>query len=317
MNDVSPPTPVIPRPARATLVATLLVLAAVAFGAATGLGGGGPSAAGAGAALEPVRALADPVGLVLDLVPSPELGPAPLAVNVTASIGGGTPPYALTVCFGTADHTSPTGSCQPTISNWSGSRPIVLTHVFSSVGNFSVLGLANDSAGESVGSTALVAVTNAAPLIVSAVEQTTAGSAPLSVSFNESVTGPSTTIALSWEFGDGTSLPGAPGVPVTHVYVSVGTYQPMLIVSDSAGHRSTQSLPPITVNPAHPLARSAVSGLGTTAEGELVAAFVGAAAVAAVTVASVRRRRWRREGNELVEWLRDSERSRTEPPRTP
>lgn len=257
------------------------------------------------------------LGPVLELVPSPQTGPAPLSTSVAASISGGSPPYSLTICFGVSDHTSPTGDCLPAFSGWAGTSPIVANHTFPSAGNFSVLGLANDSAGESVGSTALVIVTTAAPLIVSAVEQTTAGSAPLSVTFNESVTGTAGSLSLSWMFGDGGTADGAPGVPVTHVYTSVGTFQPVLDVRDAAGHQTSESLPPITVNRAASPPNGIVPGLTPMAGIELVSAFAVAAACAASIVTVVRRRRWRREGDELVDWLRDSEHARPLPPRSP
>ena len=318
MTDIAPARWSRPRPGAGVRVLALLIVSVLGFAASlAAVGGRGIGSASGDPPVVPAAAHGEAVGLLLDLVPSPQTGPAPLSVNVTASIGGGTPPYSLTVCFGAADHTSPNGNCQSPITGWTGTSPVHVHHVFATGGNFSILGLANDSAGESVGSTALVVVTSAVPEIVSAVEQTTAGFAPLSVTFNESVAGASPPLSLSWLFGDGSSTNGSPGTPITHVYAQVGTYQPLLTVRDATGHQATESLPPITVNPA-PLSRDGiVPGLTPIAGIELVVAFFVAATITALTVVTVRRRRWRREGDELVDWLRDSERSSGEPSRTP
>lgn len=296
------------------MIVALLIGVGVAPVSIAGTGAGAARGASL-AASGPMSAAT--VGLVLALVPSPQTGPAPLQTNLSASISGGAPPYTLTLCFGGSDHTSPAGNCLPPVSGWTGAAPIVRSHSFPAEGNYSVLGVANDSAGESVGSTALVVVTSPVPLIVSAVEQTTAGAAPLSVTFNESVSGSTAPVSLDWIFGDGSLAAGVSGVSVTHVYTTVGTFQPMLDVRDAAGRQTEEALPPITVNRASSPSAGIVPGLGSTAGLELAAAFVVAAAVAASAVTLFQRRRWRREGDELVDWLRDSERTRPPPPRTP
>lgn len=299
-----------------SVAAALVLFGLIAAGTALAANASGPARDPSAAS---AFAVPHGVGLVLSLVPSPQQGTAPLQVNVTATLSGGSPPYSLTVCFGTADHTSPTGDCNAPINGWSGVGPLVVTHRFASAGNFSVLGLANDSTGESVGSSSLVVVgpSSVVPVIVSAEEQTTSGTAPLSVTFNESVAGDAAPLSLNWTFGDGTQAAGTSGTPITHVYAQVGTFTPVLTVTDGSGHASSQTLPTITVMSARPPPLTIVPGLSPIAGAELVAAFGAAAVVSAGVVFTLRQRRWRREGNEIVRWLRSEEPRAPTPPRAP
>ncbi|MCI4336019.1 MAG: PKD domain-containing protein [Thermoplasmata archaeon] len=252
----------------------------------------------------------DTVALVLALVPSPPSGPAPFWVNVTASVQGGVAPYNLSVCFATADHSSPPATCADGVSGWNGDTPQVFSHYYASPGNYSVLGLATDSQGEGVGSTALIRVTVAPTLIVSAVEQSSAGPAPLLVTFNESISGDTGPISLSWAFGDGTNASAAPGASLSHVYRDVGTFLPTLTVTDAAGHHSVEGLPAITVTPSSTPPQGIVGGISSATFAELLGAFAVAALVVAVVVHQLQVRRWKQEGNDLVAWLRQD----AEPP---
>jgi PKD domain-containing protein len=251
---------------------------------------------------------------VLRLVPTPELGNAPLVVNVTVSVAGGVGPYNLSLCFGTVDHTSPPANCGVGEASWSGASALVFSHEYFSPGNFSVTAIATDSRGAGVGSTALIVVTDRTALGANAVELTGSGPAPLQATFNESVAGGTPPITLQWTFGDGTSGSELPGVPVHHVYETPGVYVPQLVVTDGAGHRTVRTLPSITVS----RATAAPSFPGSATPWlELTAAFGAAAALAAAGVRVAQRRQWRREGDELVARLQDGPNRRPPVPPSP
>ncbi|MCI4321352.1 MAG: PKD domain-containing protein [Thermoplasmata archaeon] len=248
---------------------------------------------------------------ILTLVPSPESGNAPLSVNVTVAVSGGIAPYNLSLCFGTNDHTSPAPNCGVGASGWNGTTELVFSHDYTTPGNFSVTGVVTDSRGSGVGSTALIVVTDRSVLAATADERTSGGAAPLSVTFNESVAGGTPPITLQWTYGDGTSGSELPGVPVVHVYETPGSFEPLLAVTDGAGHRTTQVLPRITVSaPGH--AGGEVGSGALPGWPAIVGAFAIAAFTAGAVAVVVQHRRWRREGNELVAQLG----SRRAPPAT-
>jgi PKD repeat protein len=244
---------------------------------------------------------------VLSLVPTPQTGGAPLPVNVTAGASSGVPPYTLSVCFATADHSSPPASCNGTVTGWNGTTPLRFPHLYESPGNYSVTGLLTDARGAGVGSTILIVVTTASSLVAQASESGTAGVAPFSVQFTETVAGETPPVSIQWQFGDGSSGSSLPGVPVTHVYGSPGTYWPSLVVSDGGGHRTVRTLPSVVVSASGP----GLLGLGGSSAGGAIllesGLFVLAAAVAVVLVRRGLRRRWRREGNELIDQIQATE----------
>ena len=244
--------------------------------------------------------------MILTLVPDPARGSAPLSVSVAAMVAGGTAPYQLTVCFGTIDHSSQSPDCAASIHNWSGSGATVFQHEFPSPGSYGVTGLVTDAPGSSVGSSALVVVTNASALDAVATESSQNGAAPLTVQFNGSVVGGTAPFSVQWSFGDGSSGSSVLGVPVAHTYLSEGTFSPTLTVTDAAGHVTQQALPTVHVS----AARSTVFGFGDGG-GPTVALAVGLFLAAtlgvAVTVRVLQVRRWKREGNELVDGISESE----------
>jgi PKD repeat protein len=247
---------------------------------------------------------------VLTLVPTPESGSAPLSVNVSATVSAGVAPYTLSVCFGTQQHSSPPTHCNGTVSNWSGNDPLLFAHRYATPGNYSVTGILTDARGAGVGSTILIVVTNGTALTAQAAESGSVGTAPYAVEFTASVSGETPPITIQWNFGDGTSGSSLPGSNVTHVYAAAGAFAPSLTVTDGSGHRTVKLLPSVTVTAA-PGGLSGLTGpfggLSLLLAGAL---FLVAAAIAVVVVRTALRRRWRREGNDLVDRLRV-------PPRAP
>ncbi len=242
--------------------------------------------------------------LVLALVPSPERGNAPLWVNVSASVSGGTPPYGLSVCFTVYDHSWVSPACAPNVTGWPGTTPLEFAHYYGTPGNFSVLGVVSDSAGSEVGSTALVVVTTGVALSAVASESVTGGVAPLAVTFNESLSGGTPPTSIQWVFGDGSSGSALPGQPVTHIYRDLGTFYPRLMVTDSAGHLLVQPLAAVTVvGGSGSLSSEFGSGPPASVWLPVLSLVLVVAAAGAVGIRFVQVERWRREGSSIVQEL--------------
>lgn len=251
---------------------------------------------------------------MLSLVPTPGAGTAPLPVNVTATASAGVPPYSVSVCFATVDHSSPPPSCGNTVTGWNGTGPLEFAHLYATAGNFSVTGVLTDAQRASVGSTVLIVVAPASALVATAAESGTAGVAPFSVQFTESVMGETPPVTIQWAFGDGSSGSSLPGVAVNHTYTAAGVYWPSLTVRDGSGHSTVRTLAAVSISaPA-----SGLLGLGPVSPWETLLVVVGlfllAAAATAVVVRAGLRQRWRREGNELVERMRTTFRAPRPPP---
>ncbi|MCI4334180.1 MAG: PKD domain-containing protein [Thermoplasmata archaeon] len=244
---------------------------------------------------------------VLSLIPTPQTGGAPLPVNVSASVSSGVAPFTVSVCFATSDHSSPPSSCNGTVSGWNGATPLRFPHLYANPGNYSVTGILTDARGAGVGSTVLIVVTNGSALQARATESGTAGVAPFSVQFTETVAGETPPLSIQWLYGDGSTGSSLPGLPVTHVYSSPGNYWPSLVVADGAGHRTVRALPTVAVSA--PTGGLLGLGGGNPWGAILLEAglFVLAAVVTVVLVRGGLRRRWRREGNELIDRIRAPE----------
>lgn len=248
----------------------------------------------------------------LSLEVSPLLGNAPLQVNVTPVITGGVSPYNVSVCFAAAAHTSPPPTCATYAAGVSGPIGVPFGHTYFDPGEYSILGVVTDSAGARVGSTAVVTVTNASVLVATGTESTTTGSAPVTVTFNETVSGGTPPITIQWQFGDGTSGSEISGVPITHNYDRPGDFVPEVVVTDSAGHSTPHTFSPIQVTGGGSTTPS-VGGIPLETLGSAFAVFLVPAVLAATGAWYLVRRRWRREGDELIEWL-ESENGTTGPP---
>ncbi|HZY92530.1 MAG TPA: PKD domain-containing protein [Thermoplasmata archaeon] len=296
----------------------LLVGGLLSLGGCGGTGASGgvagqawaPDGAGAPAWSLSVAAVVD--APMLSLVPTPEVGNAPFNVNVSVSVSGGVAPYTLSVCFGTADHSSPPPNCGGTISGWIPSGPLVYSHLYPTPGNFSVVGVVTDAHGAGAGSTALIVATSGSALAANAQETASQGRAPLTVEFTGTVSGGTPPLALQWIFGDGASGSELPTVPVRHVYSNAGVYHPTLRVMDGAGHLSVQALPAVTVGPATtgPALFDLAGPFGPLILASAV--FLVVASVIGVLARVRENQRLRREGNQLIERMREG-RSASEP----
>jgi hypothetical protein len=255
---------------------------------------------------------------VLSLTPSTPIGDAPLNATVSATVSGGAGPFMVTVCFGAFDHTSPPTSCNDTRKGWDGLGSLWFAHSYAGPGNYSVLGLLTDSAGSQVGTTALIVVEPAGTLLVTASASEESGTVPLTVQFNETVDGGTPPLSLQWSFGDGSVGSGRSGIAVTHTYTAAGTFDPTLTVTDAVGHQVVRTLHPIVTAPANAPGFGVSSIALDPEQWGLLAVVVGTAVGLFVGLRTLEGRRLRREGNDLVEQMEESERRPFEvPPANP
>lgn len=167
---------------------------------------------------------------------TPVTGTAPLSVNFSAATSTGTiTQYQWDFADGTTAST------------------VTADHEYTTAGKFIATLTIHDATGGTSSST--VEVTVAAPEapapVIIAIEPTAViststsavGPAPLSMSFDGSASlanGSSTITNYLWNFGDGTTITGS---TATHTYLTAGTYEATLTVTDSNGLTGSVSTP--------------------------------------------------------------------------
>jgi len=162
--------------------------------------------------------------------PSRLTGPAPLTVEFTSSVAGGTGPYNATWSFG--DGTTGAGTS--------------VTHTFLAEGQYAVAVNVTDAAGWTTTAALALPVTVGAPLVASIGAPSQFGNAPTSVVFVGSASGGLSPYDYRWTLPSGINESG----PQVSVAVPVaGTYRVTLTVVDAAGS-STQTSTVFTVAPA-------------------------------------------------------------------
>ena len=218
--------------ARAVALAALCVLAC-----ACGGGGGG-------------HAKNTPPTASFAASPSSGVAPLPVALDATASVDreGPIAAYAWNFGDGSAVAAGATSS-----------------HVYQSVGSFTVTLTVTDSKGATGTASRTITVTANAPPTAAFTAMPTSGLAPLTVTFDASASSdPDNTIAAyAWNFGDGSAV--AAGATSSHVYQSAGSFTVTLTVTDSKGATGTASrtitvtanAPPIAAFTAAPAGGSA------------------------------------------------------------
>lgn len=237
----------------------------------------------------------------LTLSATPAVVGAPGNVTVVASSNGPAGPYILGVCFGDG---SPCVTGPP---DWNGSEPVSLVHEYLVPGNFSIQGNLSALNGTLLtGASAAVLVLAGTSLFVETAASPVGGSAPLAASFEATVSGGTPPYSVQWSFGDGTVGSSVPGVPVTHVYGSAGTYTATVRVQDAAGHTNASVLPAIVVRPGGGTVLPAEI-LGVPTLGVITLLLVAAAGVGVLvgrwSLGRTRERQLRKEGEDLVREL--------------
>jgi YVTN family beta-propeller protein len=184
-----------------------------------------------------------PVPLYPSIGASTLTGQAPLKVNFTASVSGGSSPYSYSWTFG--DGHSGSGAAT--------------SHTYNSTGTFNVTLTASDGNGDH-GQTNATVVVHAAVLHPTIGASTLTGGVPLVVNFTASATGGTTPYLFSWVFGDGH---GGAGGPIKHTYNSTGTYTVTLTAVDLYGGYGQTNATVVVYNVLlHPtISASALSGV--------------------------------------------------------
>ncbi|MCI4325980.1 MAG: PKD domain-containing protein [Thermoplasmata archaeon] len=154
----------------------------------------------------------------------PASGEAPVRVNFTGSLAGGVGPYTFAWAFG--DGTNGVG--------------LNASHVYRAGGNYSARLTVKDGSAQT--SVATVNVSIADPLGVGVVTSpgVPSGETPFVVNFSARPTGTESPFSATWSFGDGT--PNGSGLNVSHQYVSAGTFDANVTVTDLVGHEANSTV---------------------------------------------------------------------------
>ncbi len=260
----------------AAMIALVVVTAAVATTSAAG---------------PPVREgrAGDATGAAVDLLPSsslaatadgtPQIGPAPLSVDFTLTVTGGTGPYRYSWSFGDGNE-----STLPAPS-----------HTFVAPGNYTALATVQD-ADDAVVTESVAVVVLGAPLAASLNVSLGNGSAAGSATLTARLTGGEAPFVFDWSFGDGASSIGT-APQVDHAYAKAGTYSASVRVTDGAGDGASGEARVIVPGPVG--ASSPCQALGgpcgplgaSLSEWEIGIALLGAAVLLAAATLLPRRSR--------------------------
>ena len=190
----------------------------------------------------------DPTGAITLEALSPDTS------NLNANIGAAplTGDIPLLVTF---DATSSTGNIESYAWMFGdgqtgvGSTP---SHTFSTEGNYTVTLIVTDTLGSTDQATLSIVTTNPSETnnppsaIISA--SSTVGTTPLTIEFDGSLSTDNDGSILShvWDFGDGNSTSGA---TVNYTYMTAGTFNARLTVTDNGGLTDTTTMPVILTEP--------------------------------------------------------------------
>jgi kumamolisin len=145
-------------------------------------------------------------------------GSYPLRITFSAAVTGGRQPYAASWQY----------------ANQSGvyrSSGISLNVTYTSVGNYSLTLTVKDYYGSSSNASENIRIFPPLNGVITVLPSNN-GVAPYNATFNASVSGGSGIYFYAWHFGGGAT---SHGNPVSHVFVSGGTYRVKLTVNDTAG----------------------------------------------------------------------------------
>lgn len=184
--------------------------------------------------------------LSLSLTANRTIGTAPLAVQFSTSLSGGSPPFDFSWTFGDGTQSNTT---EP-------------DHVFLLGGTYSVKVNVTDGQGFEIGSAIQVSV--APPLVISVSGSSVEGVAPFKANFSSDVSGGWPPYVVLWAFGDGSV---AVAGNADHQYSDPGNYTVSAEVIDALGGRNSSTLPLVQVLPA-PVSQQNPSSGGWTLPAE-------------------------------------------------
>jgi RHS repeat-associated protein len=118
------------------------------------------------------------------------------------------------------------------------------SHPFKAAGTYKVLLTVTDSSGNSA--TSSVSEVVYSPLTATAYETPTSASVGTAVTFDGAASAGVPSYNYFWNFGDGTS---STSQDPSHSFSSAGTYNVVLLVTDSSGHSATSSVTEVVYNP--------------------------------------------------------------------
>ncbi len=170
-------------------------------------------------------------------------GPAPLTVNFSSAVSGGLPPYTYDWDFadGSQHSTSPADQ-----------------HTMITPGVYDVALTVTDSCGHSVTQTVTI---NAYGTLTPTVTATPAcGDVPLNACFSSQVTGGVAPYTYVWDFGDGS--PTSADIAPCHNFLTAGTYNVTVMVTDSVGNHATSV--PVKVDVVTPFNLAATASASST-----------------------------------------------------
>jgi PKD repeat protein len=163
----------------------------------------------------------DPLSVVA--AADPTEGIAPLLVNFSSSVTGGTEPYTYLWDF-------KDGATASTAST---------SHVFQVAGDFSVNLTVTDASGATGESEVVISVADDHTPVASITANPTVGVAPLDVTFQGSVVGGDPPFSFLWNFGDGET---ADTQDVLHTFQNPGTYTVVFLVTDDDGDSDDETI---------------------------------------------------------------------------
>ena len=192
--------------------------------------------------------------LVVRFQPSVNSGPAPLRVQFTALVTGGSSPYGFIWDF-EGDGVPDSNSENPVFvyeqpGPQSGDDAYLYYPVLTVVDNRGVeVSTADDLNGDSEPDWPVaINVVPPSALLAYAAANPGSGQAPLPVVFSGGASGGEPPYEFYWDFGDGTYREFDSSVVTNHIYVDPGNYNALLTVKDNQGVTGTSGIVPVYVS---------------------------------------------------------------------